>query len=93
MSLLSSLHLPLPRSSGCWTQGLAPTDSDRLLFAMPGCTCVPGWLGPIVQIQERGSNEADIGLYFPPELLCLSLSESYLEGDRSQGEAALAPLP
>lgn len=85
VSLLSSLHLPLPRSGGCWAQGLAPTGSGRLPFALPGCTCVPGWLASIVQIQEKGSSEADTGLYFPPESLCLSLTESNLEGDGSQG--------
>lgn len=93
MSLLSSLHLPLPRSGGRWAQGLAPIGSGRLLFAMRGRTSVPGWVGSIVQIQEKGSSEANTGLYFPPESLCLSLVESNLEGDRRQEVAALAPLP
>lgn len=91
-----SPEFPSPASALEWrvlAHGLAPTGSGRLLVAMPGCTSVPGWVGFIVQIQEKGSSEADIGLYFPPESLCLSLTESNLEGDRRQGVAALAPLP
>lgn len=40
MSFLASLHLPLPRSGGCWAQELAPTGSDGLLFAVPTCLSV-----------------------------------------------------
>lgn len=54
-------------------------------------------MGSTVQIWERRSkcssaiSESDIGFYVLPESLCLSLIESNLEGDRSQGVAALGP--
>lgn len=58
---------------------------------MPGYPSATGWMDPTVQIQDKSSSTADIGFYFLPESLCLSLIESNLEGDRSQGVAALGP--
>lgn len=67
-----SLGSPSPASAQQrWVQDTGPV---RLLFAVPACLPVVGWMGSTVQRSKCSSaiSKSAMGFYFLPECLCLS---------------------